>query len=111
MPNNNRLLFSQRRQQIPPEKPKESGLANRLLEGCFFLFSNIIHHAKSEGSLSEDVIFDLRESYKVLRLWADGFHARDGELDKTLEESRDLGRTTLSMLLSLVKTLLSKLIL
>jgi hypothetical protein len=76
------------------------GVVARLLRGCIDSLSHLLHSIDLFPIQKQ-----LRRSLVLLKLWADGHGAWDGQLDNVLERSKNLRHVTLSILNPLLKSL------
>lgn len=76
------------------------GIAARLMRACVDSLAHLLLSAQHDSASKH-----LRRSLGILRLWSMGHGAWDGRLDNLLERSKDLRRTTLSVLNALCKLL------
>ena len=83
----------------------DDGIAARLLRACVDSLAHLMLFRQNDSACKH-----LRRSLTVLKLWSMGHGAWDGRLDKLLERSKDLRRTTLSILNPLCKILNSGMI-
>lgn len=90
---------------ISEEPPRETGIVGRLLHACIQLYSLVLRHIKNGSQLTKDDQASLRSNSDMLRLWADGFDASTGELDRLLQQSEALQHLTLSLIVSIGNTL------
>lgn len=82
------------------EFASDEGIAARLLRACIDSIAHLLLSAQDDPACKH-----LRRSLSILKLWSMGHGAWDGRLDSLLERSKDLRRTTLSVLNPLCKLL------
>jgi hypothetical protein len=76
------------------------GIVAGLLRACIDSLSQLLHCIDLTPIRKQ-----LRRSLVLLKLWADGHSAWDGQLDNMLERSKDLRHVTLSILNPFLKSL------
>ncbi|KAF2131117.1 hypothetical protein P153DRAFT_384331 [Dothidotthia symphoricarpi CBS 119687] len=86
----------------------EAGIVARLLRACLDSLSCLIQTLKSSSTPKHDQHI-LRRCHCILKLWADGHGVWVGRLDGILKRSRNLQRTTLSIINPMCKILLQAL--
>jgi hypothetical protein len=81
----------------------EDGLGARMLHTCSELFDHAIVHLKDTFTNSQ--MKRLVRLRQLLLVWADSHDVEDGVLDTTLQNSKYLMATVISVLRALLKTL------
>ena len=94
--NRTQIQYWQERATSEPEQ-QTLGIIARLFVNCEDSLRCLIQHLDSE-SISRSDRNSFRRSIALLRLWSDGHGVSTGALDATLDRSKSLRLTTLSIL-------------
>jgi hypothetical protein len=88
----------------------DPGIVGRLFAACLNVFRTILERSNKSDGLSKQQAKRLRRSYGLLQQWGDYYKAMGGDLDRRLQKSRELQRTTIGLLQGIGESLsLSKL--
>ncbi len=94
----------QERATSEPEQQAHGQIAG-LFDICYKSLRSLIKNIIPSSSVTIADINSLRRSYALLRLWAEGHGVTNGTLDATLDRSKDLRQTTLSVLVQLCRAI------
>jgi len=99
--------------QAHGSKPEDRSAAARLCDSILAVFDVIIlelQHMHAAELATKKIRISLGRSRDTIALWSDGYGIQRGTMDELLAKSRNLRRATLKTLLSIVNTLLDRLI-
>lgn len=99
------LIRQWQKDTSPEAVPDELGLAGRLYTSCVSLYRIILPGLEANSGLSTSSYRGVERSYGSLCLWGKELGVPEGNLDRLLDKSPSLRRSTLKLLATIGKTL------
>jgi hypothetical protein len=99
------LIWQWQKDTSPEALPDELGLTGRLYTSCIGLYRIILCDLKAKSGLSRASYRGIERNYGSLCLWGKELGVSEGNLDRLLDKSLSLRRSTLKLLAAIGKTL------